>query len=106
MDNLENDELVNANVTKDVSENSESDISNNAINNVDVGESGTPEINTNNSNSIAIIGIGRVGLPLGLTFSGVGYKIFGIDINGEYVEKIKRKEVPFKDEGLKELIDK
>jgi len=38
---------------------------------------------------IAVIGLGFVGLPLSLTYTLHGIKVYGIDINEEYVEKLK-----------------
>ena len=38
---------------------------------------------------IAVIGLGFVGLPLSLTYTLHGIKVYGIDINKEYVEKLK-----------------
>ena len=44
------------------------------------------------SAKIGIIGLGYVGLPLSVTFAKAGYKIHGIDIDKDRVEKIKRGE--------------
>ena len=41
---------------------------------------------------IGIIGLGYVGLPLAVTFAKGGYRIHGIDIDKDRVEKIKRGE--------------
>ncbi|MEZ4805756.1 MAG: nucleotide sugar dehydrogenase [Bacteroidia bacterium] len=46
--------------------------------------------------SIAVIGLGYVGLPLALEFSKK-YKVFGFDINPKRVEMLKRKEDPSKE---------
>ena len=54
---------------------------------------------------ISVIGLGRVGLPLAVTLADCGFDTFGIDINGELVEKINAGESPFEDEvGLSELL--
>lgn len=42
----------------------------------------------NKDATIAVIGLGYVGLPLSLRFSEVGYKVIGIDIDPEKVKKI------------------
>lgn len=41
---------------------------------------------------IGIIGLGYVGLPLAVTFAKNGFKVFGIDIDKNRVEKLKRGE--------------
>jgi UDP-N-acetyl-D-galactosamine dehydrogenase len=46
--------------------------------------------------SIAVIGLGYVGLPLALEFSKK-YKVLGFDINPKRVEMLKRKEDPSKE---------
>ena len=39
--------------------------------------------------SIAVFGLGFVGLPLSLTYAMYGVRVYGVDINKEYVEKLK-----------------
>jgi len=39
---------------------------------------------------IAVIGLGFVGLPLSLTYTLYGVKVFGIDINENYIENLKK----------------
>ena len=41
---------------------------------------------------IGIIGLGYVGLPLAVTFAKKGFKVYGIDIDKERVERLKRGE--------------
>ena len=55
---------------------------------------------------IAVIGIGRVGLPLALSLSKEGFKTVGIDLNKELVELVNKKVMPFKENGYNELIKK
>lgn len=43
----------------------------------------------NKEATVAIIGLGYVGLPLALRFSDVGYPVIGIDIDSDKVEKIR-----------------
>ncbi len=40
-------------------------------------------------NSIAVFGLGFVGLPLSLTYTLFGVKVYGVDINEEYIENLK-----------------
>ena len=53
---------------------------------------------------IAVIGIGRVGLPLSLSLSEIGFSVIGIDIDEHVVQCVNRKEMPFKEKGCDELI--
>jgi UDP-N-acetyl-D-mannosaminuronic acid dehydrogenase len=55
---------------------------------------------------IAVIGIGRVGLPLALVFAQEGFKIFGIDVNEESVKRLKGGRLPFKEKGALALLKK
>lgn len=54
---------------------------------------------------VGVIGVGRVGLPLGLSLSSKGLKVLGIDIDKDIIEKVNRKVMPFKEEGYDELIN-
>lgn len=55
---------------------------------------------------VSVFAMGRTGLPLSLVCADSGFKVIGIDINEELVEQIKRKEIPFYEEGMQELLDK
>ena len=55
---------------------------------------------------IALIGLGRVGLPLALILADKGYVVFGIDSDKDKKEKLTQGIPPFFEEGLKELLDK
>lgn len=41
-------------------------------------------------NNVCVIGLGYVGLPLALMFSMKGYKVYGVDINLELIEELKK----------------
>lgn len=58
----------------------------------------------NNNFTLGILGIGRVGLPLGLVFANSGVKVIGIDKNQSYVDGINKKIPPFKEEKIEEYI--
>lgn len=47
---------------------------------------------TGKTAKIGIIGLGYVGLPLGVTFAKNGFRVFGIDIDRNRVEKLKKGE--------------
>ncbi len=40
--------------------------------------------------TIAVFGLGFVGLPLSLTYTMFGKKVYGVDINSEYIEKLRK----------------
>lgn len=59
----------------------------------------------NNDFTLGVIGIGRVGLPLALSFARSGIKVIGVDKNRDYVNKIKRLEKPFCEAGIEDLLN-
>ena len=55
--------------------------------------------------NVAVIGIGRIGLPVAAKIASQGHQVFGCDINAERVAMVNRGENPIPDEaGLGELI--
>ncbi len=56
--------------------------------------------------SVAVIGLGRVGLPLGLVLAERGFDVFGIDINVDSIERLQRGQMPFIEIGGQDLLDK
>lgn len=59
---------------------------------------------TDSKKTASVLGIGRVGLPLCLILAEEGYKVFGIDVREDYVQKIARAEMPFMEENAAELL--
>jgi len=56
---------------------------------------------------IAVIGLGRVGLPLAATLANEGFEVLGVDVKNEVVAKINAGESLFPEEvGLKELLQR
>ena len=53
---------------------------------------------------VGIIGIGRVGLPLGLSLASKGLKVVGIDIDKELNSKVNNKIFPFQEKGYDKII--
>ncbi|RLF42457.1 MAG: hypothetical protein DRN18_02455, partial [Thermoplasmata archaeon] len=51
-------------------------------------------------------GLGRIGLPIALILADSGCKVTGIDINRDLVRKLQKKQVPFIEPGLEELLKK
>ena len=63
----------------------------------------------NKQATIAVIGLGYIGLPLALSFSNSGYKVNGIDIDEEKIKKVRDNESYISDienEFLIETIEK
>ena len=54
--------------------------------------------------ALSVIGLGYVGLTTALCFANRGFKVFGVDINKEVVEEIKRGEAPFYEPGIDSLL--
>ena len=55
--------------------------------------------------SVAVIGLGRAGLPLAAVIAGSGLKVVGVDLDAEKCEEINRGKNPIpKEPGLDELI--
>jgi UDP-N-acetyl-D-mannosaminuronic acid dehydrogenase len=56
--------------------------------------------------AIAIIGLGRVGLPLALTFADRGQQVLGIDSDPEILAALRARRMPFAEAGTQELLDR
>ena len=56
------------------------------------------EIIENKSIKIAVIGIGRIGLPTALCFAKAGFETIGVDINEKLVRMVNAGEYPLKDD--------
>lgn len=55
---------------------------------------------------VAVVGIGRIGLPTAILFAQSGLPTFGVDINKKLVEKINNQFFPLEDEpGMKQIFD-
>ena len=53
---------------------------------------------------VAVIGLGRVGLPLGLVLAERGYAVAGLDIDEAAVTRLQAAEMPFREDGAEELL--
>ena len=58
---------------------------------------------SNHEATIAVIGLGYVGLPLATAFAKRGFPVIGIDVDGEKVERVNRGESYIEDVPSKEL---
>ena len=65
---------------------------------------GKPKI-TQSGQSICVVGLGYMGLPMASLLSNAGHKVTGVDINLKKVESINNSECPFSEVGMKEVLD-
>ncbi|MEI2711285.1 MAG: Gfo/Idh/MocA family oxidoreductase [Chitinophagaceae bacterium] len=49
--------------------------------------------------NVAVVGIGRIGLPVAATIASKGHRVFGCDVNAALVERVNRGENPIPDEA-------
>jgi UDPglucose 6-dehydrogenase len=54
---------------------------------------------------IGFIGLGKLGLPVALAVEAAGHTVYGWDTSEEVRGYIKRRELPYKEEGAQELLD-
>jgi UDP-N-acetyl-D-mannosaminuronic acid dehydrogenase len=57
------------------------------------------------SPQIAVIGLGRVGLPLALCFARAGARVLGIDHDRSIIESLENGQMPFEEKDTQELLD-
>ena len=57
-----------------------------------------------NNFTICVIGIGRVGLPLGLSFAKAGISVYGLDKSEDYVKELKKRKIPFYEKNIEKYI--
>jgi len=53
---------------------------------------------------VSVIGLGRIGLPLALSFADSGLSVLGVDTDAERLGAINERRMPFKEPGTDELI--
>lgn len=53
---------------------------------------------------VAVVGVGRVGLPLALAFADTGLRTLGVDINTEIVDAVGAGRMPFDEPGAEEVL--
>jgi UDP-N-acetyl-D-mannosaminuronic acid dehydrogenase len=56
------------------------------------------------SYDVSVIGLGRVGLPLALSFADAGLRVLGIDRDTERLDALRAGRMPFKEPGTDELL--
>ncbi len=53
---------------------------------------------------IAVVGLGRVGLPTSAVFAGAGFQVVGVDVRDDVVQDVSRGTVKTNEQGLEELL--
>ena len=56
--------------------------------------------------TVAVIGLGRVGLPLALALAERGLRVHGVDVNQEYLDYLSRGRMPFWEDGGEALLQR
>src|SRR3954471_19732703 len=56
------------------------------------------------SHDVSVIGLGRVGLPLALTFARTGLSVLGVDKDAGRLAGLREGRMPFKEAGTDELL--
>jgi UDP-N-acetyl-D-mannosaminuronic acid dehydrogenase len=55
---------------------------------------------------VSIVGLGRVGLPLALSFADHGLRVLGIDNDAERLAALRERRMPFEEPGAQERLDR
>src|ERR687890_2142196 len=53
---------------------------------------------------VCVIGLGRIGLPLALSFADAGLSVLGVDNDAERLAALRERRMPFKEPGTDELL--
>jgi UDP-N-acetyl-D-mannosaminuronic acid dehydrogenase len=64
------------------------------------------ETDPTTSRFVSVIGLGRVGLPLALSFADRGLRVLGVDHNPVVLDSIRAGRMPFAEAGTQELLDR
>ena len=56
--------------------------------------------------TVAIVGLGRIGLPLALSFADRGLDVIGVEKQGRVIDLINACEMPFEETGTQELLER
>ena len=55
---------------------------------------------------VSVIGLGRVGLPLALSFADRGLRVLGVDNDRSVLDSIRAGRMPFQESGAQDLLDR
>jgi UDP-N-acetyl-D-mannosaminuronic acid dehydrogenase len=58
------------------------------------------------SYDVCVIGLGRIGLPLALSFADAGFSVLGVDNDTKRLDSLRAKRMPFKEPGTDELLER
>ncbi|HLM50577.1 MAG TPA: NAD(P)-binding domain-containing protein, partial [Solirubrobacteraceae bacterium] len=58
------------------------------------------------SADVSVIGLGRVGLPLALSFADRGLRVIGIDKDPDRLDAVRAGTMPFAETGAQEVLDR
>ncbi len=64
------------------------------------GQAAKPEFD------LSVVGLGRVGLPLALSFADRGLSVLGIDNNQEILGSLRDGQMPFEEAGVQEVLER
>jgi len=53
---------------------------------------------------VSVIGLGRIGLPLAVSFANAGLSVLGVDKDPERLAALRERRMPFKEPGVDELL--
>ena len=56
--------------------------------------------------TVAVVGLGRVGLPLALSFADRGLKVIGVERVPSVLESVSAGQMPFSERGTQELLER
>jgi UDP-N-acetyl-D-mannosaminuronic acid dehydrogenase len=56
--------------------------------------------------NVAVVGLGRVGLPLALSFADRGLEVIGVEREAAVLEQIEAGRMPFRETGTQELLER
>jgi UDPglucose 6-dehydrogenase len=58
------------------------------------------------SETISVIGLGKLGAPMVAVFADAGFNVIGVDVNSSYVDALSRGEAPVEEPRLQEFLDR
>jgi UDP-N-acetyl-D-mannosaminuronic acid dehydrogenase len=61
---------------------------------------------SNSSAEVAVVGLGRVGLPLALSFADRGLKTIGVDRDPRVLQSLREGRMPFSEAGAQEVLER
>ena len=72
---------------------------------VELASSGRPPTRVMD-HDVSIVGLGRVGLPLALSFADRGLRVLGVDNDPERLDSVRSGQMPFAETGTQELLER